>query len=1394
MQTSLTAWKTQNLFSPHYIENRLENTQEWKDLEQSTVDAAFNSIANLFEEEMPELVERNEMPLEERFIRPVLQVLNHHWEVQQAVHRNRRTPDYALFGSDSERQKAVVRKQEGEDVYKNAIGIADAKHWDRDLDVENNDQRDFGNPNYQISYYLQETPPDWGIVTNGRKWRLYYAPTSHKLNSFFEVDLPTILKSGDLRAFTVFYVLFRRQAFCPDVQGECFLDRVYQQSARFSRELGEDIQDRIYDALKVLAQGFLHNDENNLDADDIDYIHDASLVYLYRLIFILYAESEERSLLPIDSKKYERDYSLNQQKITICEELEKDYPKYRDYEFGLWEKLDRLFRLIDKGSDNYNIPETDFHIPGYNGGLFRTNPSKHDRSESRFLQDNRVADSYLAEVIRLISQTDVQTAGEHQYADYSSLTVRHLGSIYEGLLEYDLGVATEPLVAIDDGEREQWVPQSDFEGNIEEQTTIRPGEVYLKTTGREEAVIRSYKPAGNERKEFGSYYTPEYVVKYIVEDSLDPVLEDIKEDVRNEAPPEEYADRFMQRVFDLSILDPAMGSGHFLTGVVDYLAAEILEAREQQVDDVGVESLSENMDSEWVRRRVAQRCIYGIDVQPMAVELAKVSLWLNTLAAERPLAFLDHHLKCGNSLVGSNLEEIDELPIETDDEQSSWASWGTSHKEAVEHVIEIFRELLDIEMEARADVKKMETKYQEITRDETYQRILSICDVHTAKALGVDIGSGQIENLARVIEDDEQWESVTSESWYQDAISLDDKYRFFHWYLEFPQVFYGDAEDELGSPGGFDVVLGNPPYGSVDDDLTDYFEAKYRDTAEYFIDMFALFIEKGLSLLQENGQFGYIIPQQWLTQPNAEGLREFVLSNSWLRSIIRFEERVFEGVDVDTIILMAEKSEEPGVVNAYMADNSENDVPMLEKVRSTDQDALLENEDYRIEIRRTPAEQRILDKIRDVSVELEPRVAEVRIGIQVYNKSKHDEETRKTRDFHSETKESDNHFLEIKGRHVERYHLDPAGAEYLKVGDHLHDPIPRHLCSGPRILLQEITNESRDMLNAAYTESEYCFDKSVLGITTHSNYSTHFILAVLNSEVMSWIFPRISNKIISSFVTGSFPRIQVSDARRLPIPLIDFHEVGERRDAVHRAILTAYEHAVDNREMQRIEYELRGAARAGQRAAIHDAVGDFAQNLGEWYAEKARLNTDLLSYIEPFEPAGTLEEVAQPVAGLEHTVVTEKGSNPQYTVADFEIEEDHDGVRLNVLVESDGSSQVETIPVYRFRNPSELEVRLLEEYLPVVLEQSKSKTYAGFLPHTTTQNSVIDRLRGLELPELSAIETGFRQYVKEADREADLERKIATTEVVINEAICFLYGLTTEDQNVIEQGLQEQES
>ncbi len=650
VQTKLNYLTNRELFSNYYLDNLLPETDRWNEVDEEELRSAYKKIKELYEEHKEYIHTYQEDFLEDKFIRPIFEELGFEYGTREQLKDKQRFPDYGLFEDVEARQNAYKNKDK-EDFYKNAITIAEAKRWNRNLDKKEG-TRDFTNPSHQVYVYQQETNVDWAILTKGKTWRLYYSKTSHKLDSYYEIDLPTILESDkedNLEAFKYFYLFFRKKAFLKDKRGKSFLDRVYDKSHIFSQELGENLKENIYEAIKLLAEGFLKFPQNDIDPDeDLDLIHDSSLVYLYRMIFVLYAESEGRDLLDTKNKIYNEEYSLSTLKQEVCDELEKSSPSYKDWQHNLWDQLEELFLLIDKGSKNMGIPKDDLYIPAYNGGLFKTDIDDDASKENIFLQKNKVGDSYLAEVIDLLTRHESDNGDGRVFVDYSSLDIRHLGSIYEGLLEYHLNVADEPMIAVKDGKEQKWIKEEEYDGKdskiIER---VEEGEVYLTTDK-------------GERKATGSYYTPEYIVQYIVENTLDPILDDIRDDLLREGRGN-FANEFAERVFELKILDPAMGSGHFLTNAVDHLAREIVNAHEKQAQEEGADTVDESHDIHWARRQVVQRCIYGVDLNDMAVELAKVSLWLRTLAAQKPLAFLDHHLKTGNSLIGSDIEDIEEL-------------------------------------------------------------------------------------------------------------------------------------------------------------------------------------------------------------------------------------------------------------------------------------------------------------------------------------------------------------------------------------------------------------------------------------------------------------------------------------------------------------------------------------------------------------------------------------------------------------------------------------------------------------------------------------------------------------------------------------------------------------
>ena len=558
-----------------------------------------------------------------------------------------------------------------------------------------------------------------------------------------------------------------------------------------------------------------------------------------------------------------------------------------------------------------------FYVPAYNGGLFRTDPDAEDDREARFLARYEAGDSYVARVIELLTRSEDSNGGGKIFVDYSSLDVRHLGSIYEGILEYDIDVADEALT-LDDGE---YVSAGDGEEVI-----VEEGELYLLTDV-------------GERKATGSYYTPEYVVEYIVENTLRPLVEEICEDLVGQSAFDEggFAAEFAERVFDLKILDPAMGSGHFLTSAVDYLAREIVDAQERQAEQQGIETVEESHDINWARRQVAQKCIYGVDLNPLAVELAKVSLWLRTLAAKQPLAFLDHHLKTGNSLIGSDIEGVDELKL--GDRQTEIAeNFENIRKRSIDHVMDIYQEFITIENTDLADAKEMERKHQEIERDALRNRLVAMANVKTAEDFGLELPSDAYERMAEALDSDSEWANVEEIAWYRDARRYASASRCFHWKLEYPEAFYEADGSEQDNPG-FDAVIGNQPYFNVgltwgkESARAEYIQRTYADTWSGKSDILYYFVDRGIELCRNKGNLSYITSRYYMEAHNARGLREKILDQTNVSEIIDFGGfSVFEEVGTKVCITTLQ----PAQSSVSRSENKVRYVKLLDEIEDSE--------------------------------------------------------------------------------------------------------------------------------------------------------------------------------------------------------------------------------------------------------------------------------------------------------------------------------------------------------------------------------------------------------------------------------------------------------------------------
>jgi type I restriction-modification system DNA methylase subunit len=875
-QLSLLLEKHRNhyLFSDYYLDHLLSQRLDWQEA-TSEARGVMKRLQAIYAGFTPT---QNEAQTERDWIRPALEVLNHVFEVQPSVATpdGVRRPDYVFFPTDKAR-KAAKPLQGQEDYPATALAVGDAKHWDRSLDQtlkgDGRKPRDpftNKNPSWQIYFYVLHTGQAWGILTNGRAWRLYHKDTAHKLNYYYEVDLPALLGNGDVEAFKYFYLFFRQASFIPNGEGRTWLDIILQESRDYAQGVGGDLKDQVYEALHHVAQGFLDYPGNDLSPDSatLKAIYDNSLILLYRLLFVLYAES--RALLPVqENETYRLSYSLDAIKKEIEGALSKPIlPTSRLY----WTRLDELFGAINKGNEHLGVP-------AYNGDLFA--PQKHP-----FLKRYAVGDQELRRAIDNLARTDTEEG--RVFVDYRDLEVRHLGSIYEGLLEYQLRHAEEDLAVVKEKGRERYVPAGEGQ-----EVAVPAGRVYLVTDR-------------GERKATGSYYTPDYIVKYIVEQTLGPLLDETFA---------RWADRkgvteedLVDDILSLDVLDPAMGSGHFLVEATEYIARYLVGLGLEATAGMGAEA-----ELDYWKRQVVQSCIYGVDLNPLAVELAKLSLWLATVSKDKPLSFLDHHLRCGNSLIGARVADLGAAPVvkkkrrKAEEEPIEQLSLFDDSA-FVGQMRTATRFMQDIEAMASdtvEGVKEQERAYQSVVRDVTRQ-YRHLADLWTARYFGVEYDAAMWPGLVAYATGRAPAQVPQYEAMLEQAGTIAEDKRFFHWELEFPEVFFDRFGRPLKEEAGFDAVVGNPPYVSFGLGRTaklssfeeQFYRANFERSAEYKISIYAVFMEQGLAKCRAGGYESLIVPDSFLNGMYFSKIREYLLRESTLRHVVVFDHDFWESGDV----------------------------------------------------------------------------------------------------------------------------------------------------------------------------------------------------------------------------------------------------------------------------------------------------------------------------------------------------------------------------------------------------------------------------------------------------------------------------------------------------------------
>jgi len=851
----------------------------------------------------------NEAVTEERLIFPVLRRLG--WDLlpqQQATRRREDVPDALLFAEPTAAASAMGRPV-GAERYRLAMVVHESKRWDLPLDRATDASG--RTPASQVLRYLRVAEElssgriRWAMLSNGRLWRLYAYDVTSQAERFLEADLAAMLEPGGEAALRGFLLLFRRDSFLPGPDGRSVLQAALDEALEWQQAVTARLSGAVFEEVFPELLGALSAADPNPALEDTAWperIRDAALVLLYRLLFLLYAE--DRDLLPVEHDGY-RPFAIT----TLRREVNTAAAQGRTISTSAatwWPRLLRLFSAIAGGSD-------DMGLPPYNGGLF-------DARRAPLLGRIALPDAAFARVLDRLST--LRGAGEAAWINYRDLSVQQLGAIYEGLLERGVAVQGGLIAPVQDD-------------------TLRHGS--------------------------GAYYTPEVLVQLVMRHAVAPLLAErraifaaalarIVGDRRDKAERRASLQQHdpATAFLNLKICDPAMGSGHFLVSLVDWLADETLIAMEEAADTaVAIDyrsPLADRIaqererieaaaalhgwpldprhldDRQIVRRLLLKRVVYGVDLNPLAVELAKLSLWLHSFTVGAPLSYLDHHLRSGDSLFGAWIADTERL---TSGAGRAWRGGlalagpiqaARSAAQAMEQIEDLadadiaqvrqsaglfgdieeatgpLRGFLDC-LHALLWLPRPEDRTAKVERAAAVNTWLDgVCGDPLALANGAPPRGGT-PIVRRTV--DELLRSLRAVARQR---------RFLHWQPPFPGIWrsWQGVEPE----GGFDAVIGNPPYVRQEQLglAKPVLKARYA-AYDGVADLYVYFLEQALRLLRPGGRFAFTVTNKWLKAGYAEALRGVLAERSWVEALTDFghARKFFPGTDVFPSVICARR-------------------------------------------------------------------------------------------------------------------------------------------------------------------------------------------------------------------------------------------------------------------------------------------------------------------------------------------------------------------------------------------------------------------------------------------------------------------------------------------------------
>ena len=888
------AYENRGLFSDAFLAERLRGLPQWGD----DAGPAWEEARALWAERRERLTGLDAAQTEDAWVRPVLaRVLGWAWEVPSAVaglEARALRPGYALFADAGERDAAWAARGDERRYFAHAGAVADAAAWGRPLDTGGG--RGGRTPAFQAVGSLAATGAAWAVLTNGREWRLYASAARSRATSFFAVDLARALEEGDEEAFRVFFLFFRAASFRPEARagGERFVDSVLRGSIEHSEAMERRLREVVFsDVFERLARGFVDGRRRRGIVDETDGalrdVEGATLRLLFRLLFVLHAEA--RGILPAESNAYAprglaRIRRLVAEKRDAAEPLS---PKSNE----IWSGLQALFDLVAEGDPSIDVPQV-------GGALFRG-----DDAAGAFLRENAVSDFFLAHALDQLSREG------GRFVDYASLPAGQMGALHEALRQHRLALdeGGKPVLVNEKGERKEGPPLhaprwlADYAAGEALAPALAEREARFRELLRETTLLRTRLAAADD---------------------------DARERLAREADAAE--DRAVDALLGLRVCDPAAGSGAFLlhaaSWITDRLVALLAEfpgnpvsgrlaalrgeiARTRAARGMAVDA-SRLGDAALLKRMVARRCLFGVDPDPLAIEVAKLSLWTDAFVPGAPLPLLDPHLKPGNALVGTRVDEVrramEESPL------GQFDAFGGP-----------FRGLLRVAGQMRGFSRDADTSPEAAEESAARHRELEaamapyrrLLDVWVSRAFGNRLGAELAGPHGEAVLQAARGEPHALGPAHREALAraaaLAEEHRFFHWDLEFPEAFVDVERGAWRDDPGFDAVLGAPPHARPEEAhaLRPFLASAHADVHDGSADAYVYFCRQGFELLRGGARMAFVLPNRWLRAGPGEGLRRFLAERAEVERVADFAHApVFPGADVFPCVLVARRPQD----------------------------------------------------------------------------------------------------------------------------------------------------------------------------------------------------------------------------------------------------------------------------------------------------------------------------------------------------------------------------------------------------------------------------------------------------------------------------------------------------